>query len=270
MATNSMNAADNAALANDLIDKAINTEEIVEPAKLTSPSDVLVTLPGGYVVPTGEVISTAEVRELNGRDEEIIVKSSGNQRVFAAILNRGTVKLGSLDATEPLLDDLLIGDRDELLLGIYRATFGETAELGVWCEGCKETKIVGVDVRSDIKRKVLTDPVNDRVFMVKGKKNEYTVTLPTGITQKKMLVNPDINQAEALTLLLEQTVLEINGQPVVSKMQVQTLPISDRHAIADEIAIRNPGPQFEDATVTCPDCESEVQVPINLGAMFRF
>ena len=269
MAEQIVNAATNSALANDLVAKALVEEQVVEPAKIIPPSNIIVNLPAG-LYHNGEVIKTAEVRELNGRDEEAIVRADSTSKVFSVIINRATTTLGDYKATEDMLDRLLIGDRDALLLGIYRATFGDTAEVGAYCGGCNEQKIVAVDVVKDIKTKILPDPVGDSKFLVKGRTKEFLVALPSGLTQKKLLANPAANLAESMSILLEQTVLEIDGKMVISKEQVKALGIVDRKTIADAIANRNPGPQFDDLTITCPDCESEVQVPISLGTMFRF
>jgi hypothetical protein len=266
---NHINAADNAGLAADLIAKATTEEKVVEPALITPPSDTLVTLPGGYVSATGEVLKTVEVRELNGRDEEMIIRAGTSARMFSAILSRGTVMVGDQKVTEEILDNLLVGDRDAILLGIHRATFGSEAELFTWCEGCRDTKTVQVDTRSDLKEKILVDQ-NDRTFTVKGKKSEFLVKLPTGVVQKKIMSDPDLNPAEQISVLLENTVLEIDGRNVISPAQVQAMSVPDRRKIALEIAERNPGPQFDDIKLNCPDCESEVTVPISLGALFRF
>ena len=72
------------------------------------------------------------------------------------------------------------------------------------------------------------------------------------------------------TILLEKTVLKINNSPVYSKIQVQNLPVVDRKKIIEEINRRVPGPQFDDVTMECPDCGSEVTVSINLGTLFQF
>lgn len=238
-------------------------------AVITAPIDGLVNLPGGLVLASGEVIKTAEVRELTGRDEEALSKITSFGKLFNAILSRAVVKLGDRPVDEPLLDQVLAGDRDELLLGIYKVTFGQIAELQGYCQTCNEYKPVGVDVDTDIKRKVLIDPVNDKYFKVQGKKNEYTIVLPSGVTTKELVNNEDKNMAELSTILLGNAVLEINGSVVISKTQVQNLPLLDRRKISEEIAKRNPGPQFDDITLECTDCEGEVVVPINLGALFR-
>jgi hypothetical protein len=268
--TKTMSAAANPALANNLINSALAEEPVQEEVKITSPSDNTVTLPGGYLTATGEIITDAEVRELNGSDEEAIARTSNLGKAMLTILSRGTVRIGNQKADEKVLDQLLSGDRDMLVLGILKATFGKTADLGGYCEGCEEVKTVQIDLDTDIKVKALMDPINDRVFTVDGRTRKYTVQLPTGITQKEMLLNSDKTSAELTTIMLENTVIKIDDSPVLSKLQVQNLGLVDRRTISDAINKRLCGPQFDVVKVTCPDCESEVSVPVNFGALFRF
>lgn len=272
MTTTTVNATKNPGLANELAQQAMSesTQDGPKEASIKLPSDTTVELPGGYISPTGEVIRTAEVRELTGKDEELITKSTTVGKMLITILNRGVVKIGDETATEAMLDTMFAGDRDALLLGIYRATFGNPAELRAYCGGCDEFKDVSVDTLADIKVKVLADPVADREFKVNGKKNEYTVIIPNGLTQKALANNPDKSISELGSILLQNTVVEIDGQVVYSKEQVNNLGIQDRRLIGKEITERAPGPKFEDITVTCPDCNSEVVVPMSLGGLFQF
>jgi hypothetical protein len=273
MTENTISASDNPALANDLINKALAetpTEDGLKKVDITPPSDNLVELPGGYLTPTGEVVKTAEVRELTGKDEEAIARATTVGRVLTLILSRAVVKVGDTLATEEVLDDLLAGDRDALLLGIYKATFGNPAELNAYCSGCEDYKTVNVDLSTEIKYRILGDPVGDRKFTVQGRGKEYTVILPDGRCQKELLTSTDKTVSELSTILLENTVSEIDGLVVYNKQSVKNMGVLDRRKIATEITKRNPGPQFEDLTVTCPDCESEVVVPISLGNLFRF
>lgn len=269
MSNETLNAAANPALANDVIEKLIDEPEAkVEPAKIIPPSDTTVTLPGGRLLSSGEVVSTAEVRELTGRDEEAIAKSFSVGKALLTILSRGVVSVGSERATEEILDGLLAGDRDELALGIYKATFGPTAVIPSFCTSCEDWKDVEVDIDNHIPRKKL-DKQEDRFFTVKGRKDEYLVTLPNGVFQKEVALSEDKSTAELSTSLLEQTVLQINGAPSLGRYQVQNLGVADRRSIAQAIAERNVGPQFADLTITCPDCGGEVAVPINLGTLFQ-
>lgn len=269
MTEQTFSAADNPALANSLIDKVTaETAPVIEPAKLVDPLDTVISLPGGYVTPAGEVVRTAEVRELNGRDEEVLSRVTTVGRMFTTILSRAVVKIGKQTVNEEILDELLAGDRDALLLGIFRATFGNETEVNAYCGGCRDYKTVLVDLDKDIKTKILPDPINGRTFTVKGKNHEFLVSLPTGKTQRELVADSDKTVAELNSILLENSVLQIDGDPILTKNQIKNLGLVDRKKIAEEIYKRSPGPQFEDLEINCSDCNGKVVVPINLGTMF--
>jgi hypothetical protein len=271
VSTKSLNAADNPALANQLVAQmAKETQPEKAQAIILSPSDTVVNLPGGYVTLAGEVVTEAEVRELNGRDEEAISKANSLGKVLNTILTRGVVRIGEEPASEEVLDQLFAGDRDALLLGIYRATFGKTSDVPSFCGGCKEYKTIQVDVDEDIKVRKLSDPIADRKFIVATKKHEYTVVLPSGKVQKELTLNADKTISELTTILLEGTVLEIDGSRVLSKGQIQDIGIVDRRAIAEALDSRSFGPILDEVKAACPECGGEVVAPINLGTLFRF
>ena len=102
-----ISAAANPALANDIINKAFAEEQVFEAPKIIPPSDTTVELPGGYLTPAGEILRTAEVRELNGKDEEAIAKANNVGKALMTILQRGTVRIGDQKVDEKLLDNLL-------------------------------------------------------------------------------------------------------------------------------------------------------------------
>jgi hypothetical protein len=271
MENQTINAANNPGLANKLAAEAISQKtEAPEPAKIKVPVDVLVNLPGGYMSPSGEVYRTAEVRELTGKDEEVIVKAANMPKALALALSRGTVKIGDVEATEEVLDKILAADRDAIMLGIYRATFGDTAEFGAYCMGCKDSKTAEINLLEDIKVKVLLDPLEDRAFKVQGKSKEYLVRLPEGKAQRELANNLDKTSSELDSVLLDYCLVEIDGKQVFGKNQVQAIGLADRRLILSEIVKKNPGPQFNDVKITCPDCGGEVVVPISLGTLFQF
>lgn len=261
-----------AQINNDVIEQVLNStvEEPPQVVILTPPSDTTVNLPAGYITASGEVARTAEVRELTGRDEELIGKGGGAIKAYATILRQATVSIGGEPVTDQILDSLIIGDRDALVLGIYRATFGNEVELPGFCAQCADFKNVAVNIDRDVPVKVLVDPVEDRTFEVEGKNHKFLVTLPTGVIQKEIASINESNNGEKNTLLLKNTILEIDGKPVLGKAQIQNLGIVDRNKVAMELANRLPGPQFEDLNLPCDKCDGEVVVPFNLGALFRF
>ena len=266
--TNTISAAANPALANQMLNKALTETPKERTPEIVSPSDTTVELPGGYLNAAGEIIRTAEVRELTGKDEELISKTNNLGKAILTILQLGTVKIGNELATDKILDELLVGDRDAILLGILKATFGSKVKIPVFTNG--EEKLVEVDITTDIKTKILTDPINGRMFTVQGKTLEYTVKLPNGVVQREMINNMEKTSAELSTIVLENTVVRIGENPVYSKTQVQALSVIDRRTIIEEINKRAPGPQFEDVVIIDPETGSEVTVPINLGSLFQF
>lgn len=270
MEDKTLSAGSNPDLANKLVNQALDNSEQPEKAQVSTPSEVIVNLPGGYITPTGEVLRTAEVKELNGKDEEAIAKSGSASKSINTLINRGTVKIGEQPASEVLLDGILSADRYSILIGIYQATFGDTVELTGYCNSCKDYKTVEANLNEDIKTKVLVDPIADREFVLEGKKATYLVRLPNGKAQREIAENQQKTNAELDTVLLEYCVIKINEKQVYHKSEVQNIGIADRRLILNELLKRNPGPQFDDITVSCDECGGEVVVPISIGALFRF
>lgn len=269
--TQQINAGENPDLANSLVNQALAEQEVpIAPASIIPPFDNSVVLPSGYIGPDGKLHTVAEVRELNGMDEEAMSKVDTLVRLWSVILSRGVVSIGGVPASEEMLDKLLIGDREALVLAVYKATFGLTSNIDSYCTGCKEYKTVALDLNNDIKVKTLVNHATDRTFEVYGKKSKYLVTLPNGLAQKEMGADPNKTDAELKTSLLEHCVLEIDDQPIISKLQIKAIGIADRTTIVDSIAERNPGPQFDDLRIDCPDCGGKVVVPVTLGTIFRY
>jgi hypothetical protein len=269
MVNNSIHASENPDLVNSLVKGIIDEETQVAPADILFPNDTEVTLPGGYITLAGEAIKVAEVKELTGKDEEVISKAVNAGRIFTTILSRGVVKIGNQIADEALLDKLFIGDREALLLGIYKATFGVTASIPSYCSGCDEYKTVELNLDEEIPVKKIDDIVSFSEFLVKGTKNEYVVSLPNGAAQKEVIDASEKTGAELNTILLYSTIRKINGKPVISKNQIENLGLADRRTILAELQSKSFGPLFENQVVSCPDCTGEVVVPISLGTLFR-
>jgi len=238
-------------------------------ADITEPDDTSVDLPGGYLTFSGEVVTSAEIRELTGRDEEVISRATTVEKTLSEVLTRGTVRIGSEKSSEELLDSLLSGDRDYLLLKIFKATFGPTVTASVYCYSCSENVEVEVNIDKDVPVKKLKSP-SDRRFLVEITDGEVLCELPTGHTQREMMTAAGKNIAELSTILLKNTVVEIRGTTVISPSQVLDLSIRDRRKIGEEILQKVPGPELQNVKVPCPDCDTQLEVPLALANLFRF
>lgn len=268
-----LNAATNPELANQIIKSVMESpspspDVEVEAPDIHIPNDRVTDLPGGHITGTGGIVTEVEVRELNGRDEEMIAKSSSPAKTLQTVLERGVVRVGEERATPALLDLLLSGDRDWLLINIFAATFGRDLDLTPYCPSCTTRVETSVDLLTvDVRR---LESAYDRNFTVDCSRGTVEATLPTGKTQRSMLAAQERSGAELSTLLLADCVMSINGTPLYSPGQVLDMPIRDRRKISEEIMTRIPGPRLQDMKVTCPQCSVELEVPLSTVSLFQF
>lgn len=263
-------------LANKFAKEAMDlaTQEAVvqvnKPVVTAPPAGTVSMCAGYYDSFSEELIMEAEVRELTGADEEAVAKVGNTAKSLMLLLNRAVVSIGDKRATTEMLDSLLAGDREQLLLEIRKATFGNTVELVGPCDSCgADNQTYVIDLTKDVSVKSLDNPINDRVFVLDCKVGPVKVTLPTGKTQKKLVQYIDKTGAELDTLLLKDCVEEINNLPVYDQKQILNLSVADRRKILNEIAERNPGPELSEIKKPCPTCGQEVPLPLSLAELFR-
>ena len=242
-----------------------------EPEKVITsraPSDTTVDLPGGYVSQDGTVVKTAEVRELNGSDEEAISKAGSKAKALGVLLQRGLVKIGTEDATKEMLDSLLSGDRDAILIGIRKVTFGDELKAMVHCYSCNEDQETVVTLSEDVPVRSLDD-LKGRSWVIDTKKGPVAVGLPNGLVQKKLMDNADKTAAEINTLLLSGCVMSVNGTPSMGAYTVLSLGMTDRANIVDEIIENNPGPRLGEVKKACKACGEDMNLPLSLLDLFQ-
>jgi hypothetical protein len=256
-------AAINAAAA------SVTSGTVHQAPTLAGPEDGYVRLPGGLVI-DGELVQSAEVRELTGEDEEYIARARGHvTRYLSAILDRGVVRIGDTPANPTLLKELLLGDRDALLLGIRVVTFGRTIPVEKYsCTGCQQSMDIEVDVT--------TIPVRDgdeagKAYEVPLRKGGVAmVRLPVGADQRAVFENQDLNPAEANTILLARVVDSLDGKKVKrSTDTVKRLGVADRKRILDFISEKQPGPLYDEITFVHEECETENHVFLGVVDLFR-
>lgn len=268
-----ISAVENPALVNRLAAEAMAAEQMektlsASKADIKAPKNPVVELAVGLDVPFEGIISTAEIRELNGADEEAIAKLNDPAKALMLILDRAVVKLGDKPVDKELLDALLAADRELLLLAIRKLTFGDDITFeGNMCDTCVEPQKITVDLEKDIEVKKLD--INDTEFTVACKVGSVRVKLPTGNAQKALVSSANKTAAELDSIVLKNCIVSINDQAVVSHGDILKLSIKDRREILKEISNRNPGPQLSDVKKSCPACGQEVLLPLTLADLFQ-
>lgn len=268
---NKASALDDPAQANALVAQverslAAPPDEVPDPTLYELP-DTHVVLPGGYLTFEGSVITDAEVRELTGEDEEALSRLTSPGKMLVAILDRAVVKVGDKKPDRSILDGLLSGDRDMLLLAIRRATFGEDVSYTTTCDLCGEVSEFRIDLRKDVPVRALEDQ-SQRSFTVKCRAGEVEVALPSGATQRELMQSSDKTIAEINTLLLGGCVVSVDGMPSMGVGTVKRLGIMDRERITKEIGERVPGPRLNEVKKECAKCGGEATLQLSLASLF--
>jgi hypothetical protein len=273
-------AENNPGAANDAIAAALlgaNGSDWPQPDPLESD---LVTFPGGLVLSDGTVIKHGRVKELTGADEEAIARASISLNPFHflnVLLECGVVSIGDQprNKTKELLKKLLVGDRDALILGIRKITYGDTIDIGEWmCPECQTTTELSIGTE-DVPVRELDSPADCEFEVSLRKQRIAKVALATGADQLAVFENTKLNIKERDTILLARTIISIqeqngtvNGAAGFAHGIATGLGLADRSKVLKELAKRQPGPRFGEIKFTHDTCNKEVTVAVGIGDLF--
>lgn len=243
--------------------------------EIEDPSDTYVKLPGGLLV-GGVLITDAEVQELTGEHEEALAKARGNaSRFIRTLLGCGVVSIGDEKATPTLLKDLSIGDRETLILGIRRATFGDDVELtGYVCTGCDTAIDIPISLDA-IPVKKLDEPERQVYEVPLRKGGKAFVRIPNGHDQEFVLESDALTESEQNTLILSRAVIRFeDADGRVTEVQnrpskVKVLGIADRRALLNWFAEIQPGPQYDEVGFVHEECGKEGSASLSVADLFR-
>ncbi|MEU7147050.1 hypothetical protein AB0B15_03260 [Streptomyces sp. NPDC045456] len=263
-------AAD-AAAANRTMQQVL-ADSVGSAPKPPLPGGTAVVLPVGMDI-DGQPVNNARVRELTGADEEALATvPRASLEFFDTVLRRGVTEVGSAAPTEQQLQDMLVGDRDSLLLAVRCATFGPSLELhGVSCPGCDERMDVTIDL-STVECRGL--PEGEHTVRLRDGRLVH-LRFPTGADQKYILAEKNASPARVNSRLLERCVRYVSSTEQAPAALVedgaafaQSLGIADRRALLMYLADHAPGPQLADLSVTHAGCGEEVPLPLSVADVF--
>jgi hypothetical protein len=247
---------------------AVESGESVEAPPIPSVGpNPIVRLPGGLNHLEYGHIDSAEVRELTGADEEHLARLGDTAHFKTALLERGVVSLGDAPATKELLNELLVGDREALLLAIRIATFGPELTIPVaYPDGSVHE--VTVDL-SEVESATLDDLGPYEVSLPSGR--FATVELVTGVEEVKAeaLLAKGGTQAEVNSYVLGQCVTELGDEVWLGEKSARDLSLRDRRFLIDYLSKGQPGPRLGQFTIRPEGYDVDVPAPISLTDLFR-
>ncbi|MGA7410477.1 MAG: DUF6760 family protein [Bryobacteraceae bacterium] len=241
-------------------------------------------LPGGYWDPAGVLHREFELSVLTGRDEELLAQTTydGTATVVTALLSRAVRRLGAIHPVgEDVARELLVADRQYLLLKLRQCTFGDMVRANLFCPwpNCgnrvsMEFKIDDLPVEEPSERApfytmtlslqaadVEPEAPNDE------SRRQVRFRLPNGADQEALSLLLARNEAEALSLLLARTIQNLGKASSPSVEDVTAMSSMARAEIEAEMERVAPKVELNIET-TCPECGRGFLVPFDLQRFF--
>lgn len=250
-----------------------------EAPQIPGPPTCVVELPAGVQDTIGAIHTTAVVRELTGEDEEDMfrVDKAGKPvlqneiALMDLVLSRCTVSLGSTGrpVTQMEIEAALIGDREALMIGIRRATYGDSLEIPIMCWSCKTELVADIDLVEDIKVRKLADPTQRTIEVTLRNGDIAVVRFLNGLDQRALQDTEKVKTlTEANAVVLNSCVLRIDDKEV-TPAQMKKLGLGDRNKILKALENAQPGPQLLGVKVPCSTCDVENIVNIGMAHLLQ-
>jgi len=238
---------------------------------------IVVSLPCGYLR-DGRVHREAEIVPMTGLTRKAIAREDVRNnpiKVTDVILSHCLKRVGDATSiTSRLLGDLVIGDRDFLILEIRRVSMGEAIVANVECDSCKAKVEVTFHIK-EIETIRLGDPKDyperdgSLTFAVRGDGFEAVSRFPKGADQALIMPGATKNPVAASYGLYAACLLEWNGKrgPFDTAF-FESLPLSVLDVFEEEFMALQPGPVMKQ-DASCPSCWASIDFTFR-GSDFLF
>lgn len=236
-------------------------------------------LPGGLLSASGARHRVVWVRELNGRDEEVLSdrrRRSGASRV-TELLSRAIERVEGLDrpVDRDLAADLLIGDRDYLVLRLRQMTIGDGVHQVMRCPATAcgqkvdvEFSIAEIPVRRAASLQRDHEVRLSRPALPGDDRSDCAVLrLPTGRDQEAIADLADENPATANSRLFARLLTRLGRRERPDEEAVRALPMGLRRELVDFLRRTAPGPDLR-IEAQCPHCGADMTYPFDLEDFF--
>jgi len=218
---------------------------------------VVVSLPGG-MAEEGQWVREAELRGLTGREEDWLVRHPATPSALSVtqLLSGCLLRLGGHEITRDGIRQLLVGDRDFLVLMLRQLTMGDGFQVVLPCPACNK--------KMDVAFKTTDVPIETgkaqavyELCVALGSPRERVIRfrLPTGADQEAVLGSPLETAAD---MLLDRCVLDDGGLPLNRDERVELDDALERHAPKVELEL----------ALKCPECSQEFSYPFDTTAFF--
>lgn len=244
-------------------EKAINSASVDPIPTIPNPETTSITLLKGF--PDRGL--DAEVRELNGEDEEYLAGIEAKPNVsygdwLTAVLRRSVVSIGG-ESPPGDLGQLISADRDILMLATVRATYGPTKEITVRCNTCGQSNDVVLDLEDDFPIKRPDFDIFSPIA-VRTRKGTLHFNLPTG-ADLASVANEKL-EAHANTIIISRCAVFPEGFEPADRLDwARKLNTDARRKATNALLAVELGPRLEVVDTHCANEECATQLLIGLN-----
>ena len=216
-------------------------------------------IPNGF--PLGDLwVRQAELRQLNGYDEQILAETNSYSLPFrTTLLLERVVTFGELTEKLDLHDtirNLTLGDRIALILQVRKAVFGDKMQGLLKCPVCKEPLSLDLSVKS-LLQPAKTCP-----------KTAYTVEFENFVFKVKPLTGADLEAIATNCSSLDPKEQLVRSCIMSSKPPLPE-KLSDEFVVAVGSELNEIDPQADMIfNLTCPTCNQPFQAPLDIENYF--
>lgn len=238
-------------------------------------------LPGGYRDADGVMHREAELLPLCGREEELLAErgTSSNAAFITRILNRCLRRIGTISPiSEMIARDLLVGDRQYLLLKLREATFGDQVQATIVCPWPDCGRRIDIDFRlsdvpvvapADLRPSYRLELSREAALRDKAgcAHREVIFRLPAGGDQEIAATLAFHAEEAALIQLLSRCIMSIGDLHHPDAALISSLSPLARAEIDQAMAAVAPRVDLN-ITGLCPECGREFSQPFDLPEFF--
>jgi hypothetical protein len=219
----------------------------------------------------------AMVRELTGVDEEAISRVKEITDIYDTVLALGTARIGEVElGSLPLVErqgylaQLLLGERDQLYIGIVRQTYGDHKKMLYTCANCQEQQELTVVLSEDFTMTTVDDVGRTEFDYISSKGDRIVYRPAVGADQIEALKRKNATMAEQNTVILSRCILRVNDDSVIVDpvAYARQLPMKDRQGLLAELIRRQPTVNMT-VTVDCVACREEQTIPLGWADLFQ-
>ena len=239
-------------------------------------------LPGGYIDESGRIHDEAQLAPLTGWDEYALgsLEPGTNAAiVITSLLVRCVRRIGSLDQVDTsLVRELLVADRDYLIIKLRSLTFGSRVDCVMHCPDPECSKLMDLTFNLDeleFERK----PVKQRYFKLAGGEDGQAeleldkfaeaveFRFPTGADQEACAPIFTIDKEAAIAELLSRCMRPLDNCAGVNQARVSSLDAPTQLEIEARLGQMAPHVEIE-LEAACPECEKPLDADFDALSFF--